>query len=208
MMWPLPERRGRRSAGKGGREGVGVRLSSERLDGVLELLVGNRAERPLRCPLMRTVSAVECLPVVEDGLVQNGVARPGSALPRDAAVGMECSAEAAENGEDRKKRQRQADPDACVTTRPPGGETQELPQEPDQKRREQDGAQETRSEMILLHRRSEDRGFVVLQAIEKHDVVALMEDLIIGDAGDEEQRHHSDGKAAERPMNAAGRPCA
>lgn len=157
---------------------------------------------------MGAVRAVKRLTVIEDGLIENDIPRAGSTLPWDTAVRMECSAKAAEDGKHRHKDNRQASPDADMAPRLPDRRPQDFLQQPDEQHHQEDSPQEARPELILLHRRIPDGPFIILHAVEQHDVISLMEDLIIGNADDKEQRHQAHGHTAQYRPDTPRRPSA
>lgn len=193
-------------AREGGAEVFCLRVAAEDGDGVLELLRGDGAEGFLRRALVRAVGAVERLPVVEDRLVQQVAARARGALPGHARIGGKCAAETAEDRKDGEHCQGDAGERADVAARPEERQAQDAAKEPGEERREQERGSEARPELVLLHRRREDRRAVVLPPVEEHDIEALMEDLVVRDADDEEERHERDGGTAEHEVQAAGRP--
>lgn len=155
---------------------------------------------------MGAVRAVKRLTVIEDGLIENDIPRAGSTLPWDTAVRMECPAKAAEDGKHRHKDNRQASPDADMAPRLPDRRTQDSLQQPNEQCHQEDSTQEARPELILLHRRIPDGPFIILHAVEQHDVESLMENLIIGNADDKEKCHQPHSHTAQHRPDARHRP--
>lgn len=155
---------------------------------------------------MGAVRAVKRLTVIEDSLIENDIPRAGRTLPRHTAVRMECPAKAAEDGKHRHKDNRQASPDADMAPRLPDRRPQDSLQQPDEQRHQEDSTQEARPELILLHRRIPDGPFIILHAVEQHDVESLMENLIIGNADDKEQRHQPHSHTAKYRPDTSRRP--
>lgn len=124
------------------------------------------------------------------------------------AVRMECPAKAAEDGKHRHKDNRQASPDAGMAPRLPDRRTQDFLQQPDEQCHQENSPQEARPELILLHCRIPDGCFIVLHAVEQHDVESLMENLIIGNADNKEKCHQPHSHTAQHRPDTTRRPSA
>lgn len=181
-------------------------MPSQLRDCLLQLFSRDGPQCLFRRPLVRAVRAIKRLTIVKDGLIEDDIPRAGRTLPRDTAVRMECPAKAAKDGKHRHKDNRQASPDADMAARLPDRRPQDLLQQPDEQCHQEDCPQEARPELILLHSRVPDGCFIILHAVEQHDVEALMKNLIIGDADDKEQCHQPHSHAAQHRPDARHRP--
>ena len=174
----------------------------------IPLFFRDGANRLLRCSLMCAIGALERLSIIKDGLIEHNILRTSRTLPRHTAVRMERPAKAAEDGKHRHEDNCQASPDADMALRLPDRRPQDFLQQPDEQHHQEDSLQEARPELILLHRRIPDGPFIILHAVEQHDVISLMEDLIIGNADDKEQRHQAHGHTAQYRPDTPRRPSA
>lgn len=208
VMRPLRQRRTCRPTRKRCFYGIRLRMPAQLCDCLLQPFSRDGPQCLFRRPLVRAVRAIKRLSIIKDGLIEHNILRTSRTLPRHTAVRMERPAKAAEDGKHRHKDNRHASPDADMAARLPDRRPQDILQQPDEQRHQENSTQEARPELILLHRRIPDGPFIILHTVEQHDVESLMENLIIGNADDKEQRHQAHSHTAQYRPDTPRRPSA